>query len=213
LERKREYNKSEKVREQNRRYRQSDKYRAVKRRYTQSEKGKATARAREEREDVREKRRQFSRSLRGRRNKAKYEATEKGRATRAKAIAKYRNSEHGKRRHAEYDRRIANLPHRIAVKKRANEKYAKSEKMKAKKRRDYARRRGAIVPHRPLTANDWIEIQERNNHRCYYCGARTTLTMDHVIPVSKGGLHVKENVVPACRTCNSKKNNKITMLC
>lgn len=213
LERKRAYSKSDKVREQNRRYRQSDKYREVKRRYVQSEKGKATARAREEREDVREKRRQFSRSPQGRRNKAKYESTEKGRATRSKAMARYRNSEHGKQRQAEYDRRVASLPHRIAVMKRANEKYAKSEKMKAKKRRDYARRKGAIVPHRPVTANDWLEIQARHNHRCAYCGKQTILTMDHVIPVSKGGKHVKENIVPACLSCNARKNNKLIRLC
>lgn len=44
--------------------------------------------------------------------------------------------------------------------------------------------------------------------RCYYCGRRVPpkeLTMDHVIPISRGGLSVKENLVPACKECNNKK--------
>ncbi|MDB4875733.1 MAG: hypothetical protein JWM41_2179 [Gemmatimonadetes bacterium] len=31
--------------------------------------------------------------------------------------------------------------------------------------------------------------------------------MDHVIPISRGGSHTRENVVPACRSCNSKKGD------
>ncbi|MCK4464389.1 MAG: HNH endonuclease [Bacteroidales bacterium] len=34
-------------------------------------------------------------------------------------------------------------------------------------------------------------------------------TKDHVIPISKGGDNTKENIVPACQSCNSKKFNKI----
>ena len=35
------------------------------------------------------------------------------------------------------------------------------------------------------------------------------LTQDHVIPLSKGGQHIKENIVPACPSCNSKKGNRM----
>ncbi|WP_456434260.1 HNH endonuclease [Thermosulfuriphilus sp.] len=44
--------------------------------------------------------------------------------------------------------------------------------------------------------------------RCHYCGRRvhpSELTMDHVIPLSRGGVSVKENLVPACKECNTKK--------
>ena len=34
-------------------------------------------------------------------------------------------------------------------------------------------------------------------------------TKDHVIPISKGGHNTKENIVPACQSCNNKKYNKI----
>ncbi len=43
---------------------------------------------------------------------------------------------------------------------------------------------------------------------CHYCGqavGRRQLTMDHVVPLSRGGKSRKGNLVPACKTCNSKK--------
>lgn len=43
---------------------------------------------------------------------------------------------------------------------------------------------------------------------CYYCGRKVSpeeLTMDHKIPLSRGGLSTRENIVPACKECNSKK--------
>ncbi len=42
---------------------------------------------------------------------------------------------------------------------------------------------------------------------CYYCQGnvgRTNLTMDHVVPLSRGGKSRKGNLVPACKTCNNK---------
>ena len=41
-----------------------------------------------------------------------------------------------------------------------------------------------------------------------YCGSRTELTIDHVLPVSKGGELSWSNCVTACRACNAKKGNK-----
>ncbi len=43
---------------------------------------------------------------------------------------------------------------------------------------------------------------------CYYCGRRfkpSELTMDHIVPLIRGGKSVKSNLVPACKECNSKK--------
>ena len=42
---------------------------------------------------------------------------------------------------------------------------------------------------------------------CAYCGAPAT-TLDHDVPVSRGGVHGPENVVPACASCNFKKHTK-----
>lgn len=46
---------------------------------------------------------------------------------------------------------------------------------------------------------------------CLYCGrgfGRAHLTRDHVLPVSKGGRDIWENVVAACFPCNSRKSNR-----
>lgn len=51
----------------------------------------------------------------------------------------------------------------------------------------------------------------RDDHLCLYCGqsySRQLLTRDHVLPVSKGGRDVWENVVSACFHCNSRKANR-----
>ncbi|MGD9162595.1 MAG: HNH endonuclease [Desulfobacteraceae bacterium] len=43
---------------------------------------------------------------------------------------------------------------------------------------------------------------------CYYCGGNVgakNLTMDHIVPLSRGGKSKKGNLVPACKECNSKK--------
>ena len=44
--------------------------------------------------------------------------------------------------------------------------------------------------------------------RCHYCGEKfppEELTMDHLVPVSRGGKASRNNVVPACKECNSRK--------
>ncbi|SEK80943.1 5-methylcytosine-specific restriction endonuclease McrA [Pseudoxanthomonas sp. GM95] len=51
----------------------------------------------------------------------------------------------------------------------------------------------------------------RDDHLCLYCGqqfSRQLLTRDHVLPVSKGGRDIWENVVSACFHCNSRKANR-----
>ena len=40
---------------------------------------------------------------------------------------------------------------------------------------------------------------------CCYCGSRAELTLDHLIPQFKGGKHSADNLVVACRSCNSSK--------
>jgi 5-methylcytosine-specific restriction protein A len=48
---------------------------------------------------------------------------------------------------------------------------------------------------------------------CYHCEQRfhpSELTMDHLIPIVRGGKSDKKNCVPSCKDCNSKKGNKTT---
>ncbi len=49
---------------------------------------------------------------------------------------------------------------------------------------------------------------------CHYCNRPTpakALTMDHVVPVSRGGKSTKGNVVPCCKECNSAKKQLLPM--
>ena len=52
------------------------------------------------------------------------------------------------------------------------------------------------------------EVLRRDNHTCQYCGTTKRLTLDHVIPRSKGGLHTWDNVVTACERCNGHKGDR-----
>ena len=53
------------------------------------------------------------------------------------------------------------------------------------------------------------EIFIRDNYTCQYCQRQfTDLTIDHVIPRSRGGMHVWDNVVTACKACNHRKGGK-----
>ena len=44
--------------------------------------------------------------------------------------------------------------------------------------------------------------------RCQYCGASSDLTVDHIIPKSRGGTDSWDNLITACKNCNNKKGNK-----
>lgn len=83
--------------------------------------------------------------------------------------------------------------------------------------------------------SDWIEIDKDESHIkrerekarqlrntqywqrllqkgvCHYCQRQfpaAELTMDHIVPLSRGGRSVKGNVVPCCKECNSRKQYK-----
>lgn len=88
------------------------------------------------------------------------------------------------------------------------EKYYKSEKFKLSNLNRANKRRSMVNSENSLTVSDWKNILSEYNHSCVYCGSKKRLTQDHIVPVSKGGTHVKDNVVPACQSCNSSKNNK-----
>lgn len=94
-------------------------------------------------------------------------------------------------------------------------KWLKSEKGKASNQRSHIKRRANeknMV--NTLTYKEWLDILKKFNYRCAYCGKDlfdlfNKPERDHIIPISKGGDNTKENIVPACRSCNAKKHNKI----
>ena len=62
------------------------------------------------------------------------------------------------------------------------------------------------------TRHEWAEILQQHAFCCAYCGIRQTtelrLTRDHYTPLTKGGTNYADNIIPACRSCNSKKKNR-----
>jgi 5-methylcytosine-specific restriction endonuclease McrA len=63
------------------------------------------------------------------------------------------------------------------------------------------------VPYRARSSLSRRAVLVRDEFECQYCG-RTAENVDHVIPRSRGGGHTWDNVVAACRPCNSRKENR-----
>ena len=66
---------------------------------------------------------------------------------------------------------------------------------------------------RNLRATPWWN-KKISSGICHYCGLKSNpkeLTMDHKIPLARGGTSDKENLVPACKDCNNKKKNLLSV--
>lgn len=64
------------------------------------------------------------------------------------------------------------------------------------------------VPHDRTVAVNRRTVFARDGHRCQYCGSAAE-SIDHVLPRSRGGLHAWDNVVAACRRCNTRKEDRL----
>ena len=64
------------------------------------------------------------------------------------------------------------------------------------------------LPYRKVILNRH-NIFKRDQNQCQYCGKTRELTLDHLIPRSKGGKFVWTNLVTACLSCNAKKGDKL----
>ncbi|MBW3573807.1 MAG: HNH endonuclease [Actinobacteria bacterium] len=64
------------------------------------------------------------------------------------------------------------------------------------------------VPFRRRASLNRRAVFARDGSRCQYCNAAAE-SIDHVIPRSRGGQHVWENVVAACRPCNARKRDRL----
>lgn len=88
------------------------------------------------------------------------------------------------------------------------------EQKRTHRRNHRALKRAAEGTH---TASD-IEVQHQRQHgKCYYCDCKmiksphkpNSATVDHVVPLDRGGRNSPDNLVIACRSCNSSKKNKL----
>ncbi len=119
----------------------------------------------------------------------------------------------------DYDRRY-HLAHREQKAESDRQWYAANRESKraytrqwfkdnSDKAREYVRRRRARKHSATIGPVDEGAVYGRDGYMCMYCGAtRKPLTLDHIIPLAGGGSHCEDNLVAACRECNSRKNVK-----
>lgn len=131
----------------------------------------------------------------------------------SKAHTPERRQRNNARRMANLDRfRQSSATYRLAHPERSRQLVRDSRKRhpetrRANELRRSARKRGAPIC--DFTADQWKAMKELYQYRCAYCGKKLQrLTQDHVTPLSKGGSHTWDNIVPACLPCNLKKYNK-----
>ncbi len=64
---------------------------------------------------------------------------------------------------------------------------------------------------RELRSSAWWK-RKRSSGVCHYCGKNVgakALTMDHLVPLVRGGRSNKGNLVPACKDCNNEKKHQL----
>jgi len=185
-------------------YRATPEGKAKKKAWDQSAKAKASAKEYWQSPAGKAALKRFRQSPKYKELKARHKKTQRYRDT----LLAYKQSAKSKAQ----DKAYKETPAGKASSLKAQRKHSKTEKRKASAARCATKRRTQIEILSTLTAEEWIGIKEAFKQRCVYCGEKKPLTMDHIIPVSKGGFHIKENIVPACRSCNSRKNNKPVLL-
>lgn len=106
-----------------------------------------------------------------------------------------------------YRRKIT--PQYIELKRKSTRRWAQEHRARRcltqHKRR--ALKLGSLTSY---TQTEWYALCNWFGNMCLACGAKNVLTVDHVIPLSKGGSNGVENLQPLCRSCNSKKSARAT---
>lgn len=141
------------------------------------------------------------------RNK-KYNRMRNARPDRRELRAQYERSHRPERNGQKRSRYVADRKRQIARVRQWQKTHP--EQVRALCRERYKRRRFVMLGlPTTLTRSEWEKLKIAYGHRCRYCGRKPKrLDQDHVIPVTKGGGHTAQNIVPACRSCNSSKGNR-----
>lgn len=87
-------------------------------------------------------------------------------------------------------------------------RYADSHRTKIKIKNHHRRDRIRSLEGK-FTTQEWENLCNKYDNKCLWCGKKKELTVDHVLPIIKGGTGYIENIQPLCRSCNSKKGKRI----
>ncbi len=142
---------------------------------------------------------------------AAWYATPEGKAKAKTSVDAYLATPEGKAKHKAAQDAYYATPEGKAKTKAAITSYYATPEGKAKKKANTIKRRArksnAPGPHH--TAKQWVDKRAEYDQRCAYCFRKPKrLTLDHVVPLIRGGSNAIENCVPACATCNSSKGAK-----
>ncbi len=99
------------------------------------------------------------------------------------------------------------------------EKVKEEMKEYKKKNRELIRFLAKLHEHRKKSNGGSFSLKQWTNlveyycpdGKCLCCKKFSKMTIDHIIPVSKGGTNYIDNIQPLCLPCNSRKNNKVTI--
>jgi 5-methylcytosine-specific restriction endonuclease McrA len=127
-----------------------------------------------------------------------------------KECAKLRSKERYKKEGDKLRRQMAgqrkrDYEHRISI-ERASRQRRKEEQRPLKNARQSIRNR---VVYGTIYLLDKKKIAKLYNQPCSYCGGTENISLDHVVPIARGGNHSIGNLMPLCRSCNSSKGKKL----
>lgn len=112
-------------------------------------------------------------------------------------------------------RRNADPEFRAAKLLYMKERFQRPEVRERKRSNDHKRRARLIDSSSPgVTPAEWLAVCAEYTDatgivRCAYCGSDRQITVDHVVPIARGGKDSADNVVPACKTCNCSKRDRL----
>ncbi len=114
-------------------------------------------------------------------------------------------------RHKNPDKVKATYPKRELARKAWRERLKDTEEYKLKsvtyasERRERLRNGNNKVKLKPSEVK---QIYERDEYKCLACGSSDDLTLDHIVPICKGGFNTLDNLQVLCKTCNCSKFTK-----
>lgn len=128
--------------------------------------------------------------------------------------ARERERARDRKRNAENPGRRGKYPHKWHEQNKERDRQRINEWMRShpeeRVRYEHARRSRKSASGGSYTVVEWKGLVAHYGNKCLCCGrSDVALTVDHVVPVSKGGTSNIDNLQPLCLSCNSKKQDKI----